>query len=71
MHDSRGSTRPSDVAVIGQDTVVHELAHAVGNSIDHPVTLIDLTDPNLPGASRYIEEYLNHIRSVEKPWSPP
>jgi hypothetical protein len=49
-----------------QDTVVHEVGHAVGRIGDEPVTLWDQGTP-----SRYTEDYLKAIRKSEKPLSPP
>jgi len=48
-----------------QDTVVHEVGHAVGRSVVEPVTRWTEGIP-----SRYREEYLKSIRSAEKPWGP-
>ena len=46
-----------NVANEEQDTVVHELGHLVGQSADEPVST----------GSRYVENYLDHIRSTQKP----
>lgn len=46
-----------------QDTVVHEVGHAVANSNTHPVTLLLVNGT----FSRYTEEYLLRIRSSDKP----
>ncbi len=57
---------PSDPTVEEQDTVVHEVGHAVGRSISEspPVTRYAQGTP-----SRYTEWYLMCIRSAVKPWS--
>lgn len=54
-------------AVYEQDTVVHEIGHAVGARFTHPVTGAD-SDP-VGAYSRYTPVYINSIRSSEKPLS--
>ncbi len=56
---------PFDATAKEQDTVVHEVGHAVGRSVVEPVTRWTEGIP-----SRYREEYLKSIRSAEKPWGP-
>jgi len=52
----------ADVAAFEQDTVVHEVGHAVGRSGDHPVTLFEEGG----ALSRYTASYLNKIRSNQQ-----
>jgi hypothetical protein len=56
---------PPGVAVVEQDTVVHEVGHAVADSSDEEGVT---TAPTVP--SRYSEKYLNLIRRNDKPRSP-
>ncbi len=60
-----------------RDTVVHEVGHAVGRSLSHPVTGFDglqmgqRAPQTLPHnePSRYVPQYLALIRSAARPWS--
>ena len=49
-----------------QDTVVHEIGHAVARSLQEPVTLYE-QDTNLP--IRYTPEYITLIRTTTMPYS--
>ncbi len=55
-----------------QNTVIHEVGHAVGDSGDEPVTNVDhlpASEEQIP-APRYTDNYIDHIRSQEVPVSP-
>lgn len=52
------------IAFWEQDTVVHEVGHAVGNSSAHPVTQWEVDGVTY---SRYTEQYLKSIRTSDKP----
>ncbi|GIW80813.1 MAG: hypothetical protein KatS3mg105_2620 [Gemmatales bacterium] len=66
-----------DVKLLEQDTVVHEVAHAVARSGDHPVTLagaeLGAPMPSIKkfkaGLSIYLPKYIALIRSSPKPLS--
>ncbi len=57
------------VAATEQDTVVHEVGHAVASSGLHPVTGADSDPVVLAGYSRYKPDYLGMIRAALKPLS--
>lgn len=54
-----------------QDTVVHEVGHALaGNAVREPVTGFNINMQNGgPGINRYTAEYIDLIRKSQKPLS--
>ncbi len=50
-----------------QNVVIHEVGHALTGSEEHPVTVSDVAQMGVPIKFQYTSQYLDKIRSIDKP----